>query len=78
MHDLKALIIIVLEILDNPKNNKTNLWSAHNSIILNKIILNIWIKWVIDLRYKKSEQNEDFGFRLTKYKTCQVGDFLCL
>lgn len=36
-----ALIINGFEVLNNPKNDQINLWSECNSIILNKIMINI-------------------------------------
>lgn len=35
-------------------------------------MMNIWTKWVINLRHKKSQPDEDVGSSLTKYEVCQV------
>lgn len=39
---------------------------------LNKMIINVWTKLIIDFGHGKSKLNKDVGFRPTKYEACQV------
>lgn len=68
MFYLTMLMIIVLEVLEDPQNNQTNLWLECNLIGLNRIILNMSTKWMIDLRYRESQRDQNVGLRLTKYE----------
>lgn len=69
---LTVLIMIGPEILENLKNDQINLWFKHILIVLNKMIINMQTKWVIDLRYKKDQPDEYIGPRLTMYKAYQM------
>lgn len=40
----------------------------YNPIVLDKIMMNIWIKWAMDFKYKKSQQDRNIANKLTKYK----------
>lgn len=64
------------EILNDLENDQINLWSEHNSIVWNRIMLNVWIKWTIDFRLREDQQDKDIGPRPTKYEVHQVRDFL--
>lgn len=67
-----ALIITGPKILEDPENNQTNLWFKRNPIVLNRIMLNVWSKQMIDLRSRKTQQDKDVGFRPTNYKARKV------
>lgn len=57
-----------LEILEYPKNELINFWLECNPMTLNRMMLNVWMKWAIDLRRKKGQPDEDVDLRPTKYK----------
>lgn len=56
-----VLMMISREILENLENNKTNLDFECNKKVLNKIMLNMWIKYAIDFKYKKSQQDKNIN-----------------
>lgn len=35
---------------------------------LDRIILNVWTKLVINIEYRKDQQDKNLGLRLTKYE----------
>ncbi len=59
-----------LEVSEDPENKPINLWPKCNPMALDKMMINVWTKWTIDLGYGKSQPNEDIGPRPTKYKAC--------
>ena len=56
-----VLMMISREVLENLENNKTNLDFECNKKVLNKMMLNIWIKYVIDFKYKKNQQDKNIN-----------------
>lgn len=46
-------MIIDPKILENSKNKQINSWPKYNLITLDKMMINIWTKETIDLRYEK-------------------------
>lgn len=47
-------------------------------MILNKIMLNIYTKWTIDLGHKEGHREENDGSKQTKYEARQVRNFVFL
>lgn len=41
-------------------------------MILNKMMLNIWTKWVIDFEHRKNKPDVNIGPKLIKYQAYQV------
>ena len=66
------LMITDPEISKDPKNKLINPWPKRNPIALDKIMINVRIKWAIDLERKESRPNEDVSSMPTKYEACQV------
>lgn len=50
---VNTTIIIGFEVFEKPENTQINLWPKHNLITLDKIMINVWNKKIIDLGYKK-------------------------
>ncbi len=69
---LTALILIGPEVLEDPKNESINLWPERNPMALDRMMINIWTKWLIDLRREEGKPDEDISSRPTKYEACQV------
>ena len=66
------LMIIGSKVLEEQENKPINLWPGYNLMTLNKMIINVYIKWAIDLKYGKSRLDKNIGFRFTKNEACQV------
>lgn len=45
------------EVSEDPENNQTNPWPKCDPIALDRIMLNMWTKWAIDLEDNKSQLN---------------------
>lgn len=52
---LVALMIIGIEFLEDPENNLINPWPEGNTIVLDKIIMEVWNKWALKLGYRKNQ-----------------------
>lgn len=44
----------------------------HNSITLNKKIIEVWNKWILKFGYKKSWRDKNIANRLIEVKVCGV------
>lgn len=53
---LIATIITSLKFLNNLKKNQINQWPKSKTIALEKIIIEIWNKYIIEFEYKKIQQ----------------------
>ncbi len=69
---LIMLIMTGPDVLEDPENKSINSWPERNSMALDRMMINVWTIWVIDLGYGKGQSNEDVGSRPTKYKAYQV------
>ncbi len=69
---LIALKMTSPEVSEDLKNKPINPWSERNPMAQDKMIMNMWTKWVIDLGRGKGQTDEDVGPRPTKYEACQV------
>ena len=47
---LTMLIVTTPEVLEDLENDQINPWPKRNPMTLNRIMLNVGIKWAIDLR----------------------------
>ncbi len=65
-------MITGLEVLEDPENKPINPWPQHNPMTLDRMMMNVWTKWAIDLGHRKGQPDEDVGLRPTKYSACQV------
>ncbi len=72
MSYLKVLMMTGPEVLEDPKNEPINLWPKRNPIALDRMIMNMWMKWAIDPGRGEGQLDENIGPRPTKYKTRQV------
>ncbi len=50
---LTALMMIGLEVLEDPENEPINLWPERNPMALDRMMMNVWTKWGIDLGHGK-------------------------
>lgn len=39
---------------------------------LNRMMMNVWTKWVIDFGYEKSQLDKNISLRPTKYEACHI------
>ena len=65
---LMALIMISFEFSEDPENEQINFWPKHNPIALDKIMINGWNKWAIDLGRKKGQQDKNIANKPTKFE----------
>ena len=68
MFYLTVLMMTGPKILKNSKNKQINPWPEYNLIALDRMTMNLWTKWVIDLGCEEGQLDEDVGPRLTKYE----------
>lgn len=54
---LIMLIMISPEFSKDLENNYINLWPKRNSIILDRMMMEVYNKWVLELEYKKGQQD---------------------
>ncbi len=59
------------EALEDPENEPINPWPERNPMALDRMMMNVWTKWAIDLGHRESQSDEDVGPRPTKYKARQ-------
>ncbi len=69
---LTALIMTSPEILEVPENKPMNSWPKRNLMALDKMMMNVWMKWAIDLGRGGGQLDKNVGPRPTKYDACQV------
>ncbi len=67
-----ALMMTGLEVSEDPKNEPINPSPERNPMALDRMMMNMWTKWAIDLGRGKGQPDEDIGSRPTKYEARQV------
>ncbi len=67
-----ALTITGLEFSEDLENEQINPWPECNPMALNKIMMNVWNKWAIDLGRREGQRDKDVADRLTKYEERKV------
>ncbi len=60
------------EVSEDPENKPINLWPERKPMALDRIMMNVWTKWPIDLGRGEGQPDEDVGPRPIKYEACQV------
>ncbi len=60
------------EVSEDRENEPINPWPERNSMALDRMMINVWTKWAIDLRRGEGQPDEDVGSRSTKYEARQV------
>ena len=69
---LMVLMITGLKFSENPENEQINLWPERNLIVLDKMMMNVWNKWAIDLGRKESQWDKNVANRPIKFEAQQV------
>ncbi len=69
---LTALMMTGPEVSEDSENEPINLWPERNPITLDRMMMNVWTKWAIDLERGEGQPDEDVGPRPTKYEARQV------
>ncbi len=69
---LMALMMTGPEFSEDPENEQIYPWLERNPMALDKMMMNVWNKWAIDLGYKKGKRDNDVADRPTKYETRKV------
>ena len=69
---LMALIMTGLEFSEDPENEQINPWPKRNLMALDKMIMNVWNKWAIDLGRRKSQRDKDVAYRPMKFEARKV------
>ena len=60
------------EVLEDPENKQINSWPKCNFMTFDRMMINLWTKWVIDFERGEGQLDKDIGPRSTKYKTCPM------
>ena len=60
------------EFFEDPENEQINSRPERNPIALEKMMMNVWNKWVIDLGRRKGQQDKDVTDRPTKFEVRKV------
>ena len=60
------------QFFEDPENEQINPWPKCNLIALDKMIMNMWNKWVIDFRRKEGQRDKDVANRITKFEAQKV------
>ncbi len=60
------------KVSEYPENKPINPWPKRNFMALDRMMMNVWMKWAIDLGCEEGQPDEDVGPRPTKYEACQV------
>lgn len=69
---LTALMMTGPDASEDSENKLINPWPERNIMPLDRMMMNVWTKWVIDLGRGEGQPDEDAGLRPIKYETCQV------
>ncbi len=69
---LTALMMTGQEVSEDPENELINPWPERNPMVLDRMMMNVWMKWAIDLGRGEGQLDEDVGPRPTKYEARQV------
>lgn len=67
-----ALMMTGPEFSEDPKNEQINPWPERNPMALDKMMMNVWNKWAIDLGRREGQRNRDVADRPTKYEARKV------
>ncbi len=65
---LTALMMTSLEVSEDSKNEPINLWPERKPMVLDRMVMNLWTKWAIDLGRGEGQSDENVGPRPTKYE----------
>ncbi len=60
------------EVSEDPENKPINPWPERNPMALDRMIMNVWMKWAINLGREESQLDEDVGLKPTKYEARQM------
>ena len=69
---LMALMMTGPEFFEDPKNEEINPWLKRNPIALDKMMINVWNKWAIDLGRREGQRDKDVTDRPTKFEARKV------
>ena len=53
---------------EDPESEQINFWLKLNPMALDKMMMNVWNKWAIDLGYREGQWNKDVADRPTKFE----------
>ena len=67
-----ALMMTGPEFSEDPENEQINPWPERNPMTLDKMMMNVWNKWVIDLGRKEGQWDKDVAERTTKFEAQKV------
>ncbi len=60
------------EVSEDPENKLINPWPERNPTALDRMMMNMWTKWAINLGREEGQPDEDIGPRPITYEACQV------
>ncbi len=69
---LMALMMTGPEFFEDPENEQIYPWPERNPIALDKMRMNMWNKWAIDLGRREGQWDKDIADRPTKYEARKV------
>ena len=69
---LMALMMTGPEFSEDLENEQINPWPEGNPMALDKIMMNVWNKWAIDLGRRGGQRDKDVANRPTKYEARKV------
>ncbi len=69
---LTVLMMTGPKVSEDLENEPINPWPERNPMALDRMMMNVWTKWVIDLGRGEGQPDEDIGPRPTKYEARQV------
>ncbi len=67
-----SLMMTGPEFSEDAENEQINTWPERNPIALDKIMMNLWNKWAINLERREGQRDKDVADRLTKYEARRV------
>lgn len=74
---LVALMMSGSEFSKNPENNQINLWPERNPMALDRMMVEVWNKWALELGHKKDWRDQDIADKLTRFEAHKVNIWFC-
>lgn len=61
-----------LEFSEDLKNNQINSWPEHNPMALDKTMLRVWNKRVVEPGHRDIHQNQDLTKKPNQFEACRL------